>query len=193
LTALREDASGCTACDLYARATQTVFGEGNPRAEVMLVGEQPGDREDTAGRPFVGPAGRLLDQALVEIGVDRGDIYVTNAVKHFKWRPRGKRRIHEAPNRTEQVACHRWLEAELEVVNPRLVVCLGRVAATAVLGRPITLAANRGQRIEHPAAEIVAVTVHPSSVLRLERQAREPAYQGFRDDLETYFGWLGGP
>ena len=187
---LRERATGCTACALHARATQTVFGEGSEHATAMLVGEQPGDHEDRAGTPFVGPAGRLLDRALDDIGVQRNDVYVTNAVKHFKWRERGKRRIHESPNRTEQVACRPWLLAELELVQPRLVVCLGRVAASAVLERTVQVNASRGQVLESPLAEYVAVTVHPSSVLRLQASEREGAYDAFRADLAEYFGWL---
>jgi uracil-DNA glycosylase family protein len=190
LAALRQRAATCTACDLYQRATQTVFGEGSPTADSMLVGEQPGDREDRAGQPFVGPAGRLLDQALADINVDRERIYVTNAVKHFKWRPQGKRRIHEPPNRTEQLACRPWLLSELELVQPRLVVCLGRVAATAVLDRPVKLGDIRGVPIDSDIAEHVMVTVHPSSVLRLEETARRQAYEAFRNDLATAFSWL---
>jgi uracil-DNA glycosylase len=190
LDSLRQDAAGCTRCDLYVRGTQTVFGAGSPRADAVLVGEQPGDREDLAGEPFVGPAGRLLDRALEDVGVSRERIYVTNAVKHFKWRPQGKRRIHEPPNRTEQLACRPWLVSELELIKPRLVVCLGRIAATAVLDRQVKIGDVRGTSLDTPFAEHALVTVHPSSVLRLAEPARRPAYEAFRDDLATAFGWL---
>jgi DNA polymerase len=188
---LRKEAAGCTACDLYARATQTVFGEGPRDADAMLIGEQPGDQEDLAGAPFVGPAGRVLDDALEAIGVDRDQVYVTNAVKHFKWEARGKRRIHQRPNRTEQVACHQWLDREMAVVAPRLVVCLGAVAATSVLGPKARVGAMRGQRIESDVAELVTVTVHPSSILRIsDRDERNEHFEGFRADLELAFSWL---
>jgi uracil-DNA glycosylase len=188
---LRAEAAGCTACDLYEGATQTVFGEGPADADAMLVGEQPGDQEDKAGEPFVGPAGRVLDDALRDAGVDRRQVYVTNAVKHFKFEQRGKRRIHQRPNRTEQVACHRWIEAELAAVRPRLVVCLGAVAATSLLGPKATVGRLRGAPVESALAELVAVTVHPSSILRApDEAARRTAYEGFRDDLRTAFSWL---
>jgi DNA polymerase len=191
LAKLRTAAAECTDCDLYARATQTVFGEGPRDAEAMLVGEQPGDQEDIAGAPFVGPAGRVLDDALEAIGVARDEIYVTNAVKHFKWEARGKRRIHQRPNRTEQVACHQWLERELEVVSPRLVVCLGAVAATSLLGPKARVGALRGTRVESDIAELVTVTVHPSSILRVsDRDERQQAFEGLRSDLEEAFSWL---
>src|SRR5215217_4379361 len=148
LGALRSAAAGCTACDLYRDATQTVFGEGAGEAEVMLVGEQPGDGEDRAGRPFVGPAGRMLDRALEEAGIERDLAYVTNVVKHFKWEPRGKRRIHKTPNAREIEACHPWLEAELDVVQPEVLVCLGATAAKALLGAAVSVTRQRGRFIE---------------------------------------------
>jgi DNA polymerase len=188
---LRTEATRCTACDLYQRATQVVFGEGPAPAEVMLVGEQPGDQEDRAGRPFVGPAGRVLDDALAAIDVDRDAVYVTNAVKHFKWEPHGKRRIHKRPDRTEQIACHRWIEAEIDAVRPRLIVCLGAVAAVSLLGPKARVGALRGRRIESPLADLVAVTIHPSAVLRTEDgPARDEAFAGLRDDLAAAFSWL---
>lgn len=161
-----EEAAGCTRCDLYERATQTVFGEGEVGAPIMLVGEQPGDREDLDGHPFVGPAGRVLDTAVAEAGIDAGDVYVTNAVKHFKWEPRGKRRIHKKPSAVEIQACHLWLEEELRLVGPDVVVCLGTTAARAVLGRPTTISSVRGQVIEGPGTAMAVVTIHPSAVLR---------------------------
>ena len=182
LKALREEAAGCTRCDLYQRATQTVFGEGTRRARVMLVGEQPGDQEDKQGRPFVGPAGRLLDQALVAAGIDRGDVYVTNAVKHFKWEPRGKRRIHQKPNAHEIAACRPWLDAEVAVLKPRVLVCLGATAAQALLGRDFRVSRQRGELVESPLAPNAIATVHPSSILRAED--REAQFREFVRDLE---------
>jgi uracil-DNA glycosylase len=166
LTSLRAAAAGCTACPLHLTGTKTVFGEGLRRAEVMLVGEQPGDREDVEGRPFVGPAGRLLDEALTESGIDRDDAYVTNVVKHFKWQARGKRRIHQKPNWSEIAACRPWLEAELEVVRPTALVCLGATAAQALLGRQFRVTRDRGRLVESPLAPVTLATVHPSSILR---------------------------
>ncbi|MGW0246450.1 UdgX family uracil-DNA binding protein [Nocardia goodfellowii] len=180
LTILREAACDCHGCDLYKNATQTVFGEGPQNASVVLIGEQPGDQEDRQGHPFVGPAGRLLDKALTEAGIDRTQVYLTNAVKHFKFEERGKRRIHKQPGRTEVVACSAWLNAELAVVRPELVVCLGAVAAKAVLGPSFKVSEQRGQVIStHDYA--VAATVHPSSVLRAPD--RELAYEAFVADL----------
>jgi DNA polymerase len=188
---LRAQAQDCTACDLYQRATQVVFGEGPAPADAMLVGEQPGDQEDRAGHPFVGPAGRVLDDALAAIGVDRDSVYVTNAVKHFKWEPRGKRRIHKRPDRTEQVACHRWIEAEIETVSPRLIVCLGAVAAVSLLGPKARVGTMRGRRLDTPLADLMAVTIHPSAVLRTEEgPARDEAFAGLRNDLALAFSWL---
>lgn len=172
LDALRAQAAGCTACDLYRPATQTVFGEGEPSARVMLVGEQPGDREDRAGRPFVGPAGRLLDEALGRAGIERRDAYVTNVVKHFKFTERGKARIHQKPNAAEVAACRPWLDSELAAVRPEVLVCLGATAAQALLGRQFRVTQSRGRFVEWPAAPAglgpvrALATVHPSSILR---------------------------
>jgi uracil-DNA glycosylase len=180
---LREAAAGCRGCHLWEVGTQTVFGEGASDAEVMFVGEQPGDQEDLAGRPFVGPAGRLLDDALFEAGIDRSAAYVTNAVKHFKWQARGKRRIHQKPNWTEMTACRPWLEAELELVKPRVLVLLGATAAQTLLGRQFRVTQWRGKRIESELAELVTATVHPSSILRGEPHEREANFAAFVDDL----------
>jgi uracil-DNA glycosylase len=166
LPALRQAGAGCRACPLWERGSQTVFGEGPSVAEVVLVGEQPGREEDLAGRPFVGPAGRLLDRALAEAGIDRRHVYVTNAVKHFKWEPRGKRRIHKTPSAGEMRACHPWLEAKLHVLRPRAVVCLGSTAAQALVGRDFRMTQRRGELLRTTLAPIVMATVHPSSILR---------------------------
>jgi len=166
LTKLRDDAADCTACDLYKNATQTVFGEGKQSATVMFIGEQPGDKEDLSGRPFVGPAGGLLDKALAEAGIDRSKVYVTNVVKHFKWEPRGKRRIHKKPNASEIQACRPWLDAEIRVVKPRAIICLGSTAAQAVIGPKFRVSVQRGQFVQSDLAELVTATVHPSSILR---------------------------
>jgi len=163
---IRDTAQGCRACHLYRHATQTVFGEGPSKAEVMLVGEQPGDAEDLAGHPFVGPAGRLLDRALAEAGIDRRIVYVTNVVKHFKFEPRGKRRIHAKPNGAEIAACRPWLETEIALVKPRVLVCLGATAAQALLGRSFKVSQQRGRFVGSPLAPRVTATVHPSSILR---------------------------
>jgi uracil-DNA glycosylase len=184
LPKLREAAAGCTACDLYKTGTQTVFGEGTRNAEVMFVGEQPGDQEDLAGKPFVGPAGRLLDEALVDAGIDRKTVYVTNVVKHFKWQARGKRRIHQKPNWSEIAACRPWLEAELAVVEPRVLVCLGATAAQALLGRQFRVTRERGRPVESELAEHVVATVHPSSILR-DPETREQEYAAFVKDLKV--------
>jgi DNA polymerase len=166
LPKMREAAKGCQACDLWQRGTQTVFGEGSPHAKVMLVGEQPGDREDLAGRPFVGPAGALLDKVLAEAGIDRNQVYVTNVVKHFKWEPRGKRRIHKKPNSLEITACRPWLDAEIAVTKPQVVVCLGATAAQALLGKSFKVTQHRGEFVASELAPYVTATVHPSSILR---------------------------
>jgi DNA polymerase len=167
LSALRQAAVGCKACELWKDGTQTVFGEGGRSADLMLVGEQPGDREDLAGRPFVGPAGKLLDEALEEAGIDRKLVYVTNVVKHFKWKPRGKRRIHAKPSWSEIAACRPWLEAELAVVQPRILVLLGASAAQALLGRAFRVTRSRGEILEATGfAPFVMATIHPSAVLR---------------------------
>ncbi len=166
LEELRERARTCRACDLWKRATQTVFGEGSADARVMLIGEQPGDREDLAGRPFVGPAGLLLDKALEQAGIERETVYVTNVVKHFNWEPRGKRRIHKKPNQLQIAACRPWLDAELAAVRPEVVVCLGATAAQALLGKKFRVTQQRGQMIPSTLAPFVTATVHPSSILR---------------------------
>jgi len=166
LEELRERARTCRACDLWKRATQTVFGEGSADARVMLIGEQPGDREDLAGRPFVGPAGLLLDKALEQAGIERENVYVTNVVKHFNWEPRGKRRIHKKPNQLQIAACRPWLDAELAAVRPEVVVCLGATAAQALLGKKFRVTQQRGQMIPSTLAPFVTATVHPSSILR---------------------------
>jgi DNA polymerase len=182
---LREAAAGCQACNLWKRGTQTVFGEGAQRSRVLLVGEQPGNEEDLEGRPFVGPAGRLLDKALEEAGIDRRLAYVTNVVKHFKWEPRGKRRIHAKPNSAEIAACRPWLEAELDLLKPKVLVCLGATAAQALLGRQFRVTQNRGRFVESPLAPRVIATVHPSSILRApDAEARHAQMREFIDDLK---------
>ncbi|HET9665076.1 MAG TPA: UdgX family uracil-DNA binding protein [Burkholderiales bacterium] len=181
----RNDARGCHACPLWRDATQTVFGEGEARAAVMLVGEQPGDREDRAGRPFVGPAGQLLDRALAQAGIDRENTYVTNAVKHFKFEPRGKRRMHKKPADAEIDACHQWLERELEFVAPRLVVALGATAARALLGRATPIASNRGRVVPLSRDTALLITVHPSALLRIPDSSKAQAYRRFLADLEV--------
>jgi uracil-DNA glycosylase len=184
LTSLREEASVCRRCHLWRNATQTVFGEGPSSADLMLVGEQPGDQEDVAGRPFVGPAGRLLRQALEDVGIDQARVYLTNAVKHFKWTPRGKRRIHEKPNVEEIAACHLWLEGEVATLRPNAIVALGATAARAVLGPGIQVTKHRGRMFESALAPFVTVTVHPSSILRAsDDTARKVALKQFTDDL----------
>jgi uracil-DNA glycosylase len=184
LPKLRAAAAGCKACPLWKTGTQTVFGEGLARAEAMLVGEQPGDREDREGRPFVGPAGRLLDEALEEAGIDRSLAYVTNVVKHFKWTARGKRRIHQKPNWGEIAACRPWLEAELAVVQPRVLVCLGATAAQALLGRDFRVTQRRGELVETDLAPVATATVHPSSILRApDDESRRAEYAAFVEDL----------
>ena len=182
LESLREAAKLCHGCDLWRNATQTVFGEGPEDAQLMFVGEQPGDQEDKAGQPFVGPAGRIFDQALEEVGINRSRVYVTNAVKHFKWQPRGKRRIHQKPNAAELAACRPWLDAELAVVRPRVLVCLGATAAQALLGRSFRVTKQRGTPVDSTLAEVVIATIHPSAILRAED--RDAEYAGFVDDLE---------
>jgi uracil-DNA glycosylase len=190
LPALREAASACRGCRLWEVGTQTVFGEGAVDAEAMFVGEQPGDQEDRAGKPFVGPAGRVFDEALAEAGIDRGSIYVTNAVKHFKWQARGKRRIHQKPNWTEMTACRPWLEAELEVVKPRVLVLLGATAAQTLLGREFRVTQHRGELLASELAEAVTATVHPSSILRGEPAERDANLAAFVDDLRVVAGLL---
>ena len=192
LTGLRRAAEECTACPLWRTGTQTVFGEGLKRSRLMLVGEQPGDREDLAGRPFVGPAGRLLDEALAEAGIARADAYLTNAVKHFKWEARGKRRIHQKPNWSEIGACRPWLEAELAVVAPEVLVCLGATAAQALLGRDVRVTRDRGRLLESALAPAALATVHPSSILRApDEAARRGERAAFVDDLRVAANLLG--
>jgi uracil-DNA glycosylase len=184
LPKLREAAAGCTACPLYKTGTQTVFGEGSSKAEVVFVGEQPGDQEDLQGKPFVGPAGKLFDKALEDAGIDRSQVYVTNVVKHFKWQARGKRRIHQKPNWSEIAACRPWLGAELEVIQPRVLVCLGATAAQALLGRDFRVTKQRGELVESDLAESVIATVHPSSILRADDETREMEYRELVGDLK---------
>lgn len=186
LTVVRKAADKCTACHLYKRATQTVFGEGPKHASLMLVGEQPGDQEDLAGKPFVGPAGQIFNRALEEAGIDRDKVYVTNAVKHFKWEPRGKRRIHQKPNSREIAACRPWMEAELRLVRPKLLVCLGATASQAVFGPSFRVTRERGKVLESPFARKVVATVHPSSLLRQpDEESREREYKLFVKDLRV--------
>jgi len=182
---LRATAANCRACDLWKTGTQTVFGEGGgTKPRVMLVGEQPGDQEDIQGHPFVGPAGKLLDKALAEAGIDREQVYVTNAVKHFKWEPRGKRRIHKKPNSMEITACKPWIEAEIEVLQPDVIVCLGATAAQALLGRQFKVSTQRGTWVPSPLARFVMATVHPSSLLRA------PDDETRRREMERFIGDL---
>ena len=183
LETLRAAAAGCRACDLWERGTQTVFGEGQTGAEIMLVGEQPGDREDLAGSPFVGPAGQLLDDALEQAGIDRRRAYVTNVVKHFKWLPRGKRRIHQRPNSEEIGACRPWLESEIDQVKPKVIVCLGATAAQALLGKDFRVTRQRGQFLASAVGPWMTATVHPSSILRGDPAFREAEMRLFVDDL----------
>jgi uracil-DNA glycosylase len=196
LPALREAAEGCRGCDLWERATQTVFGEGRPGARVMLVGEQPGDKEDRAGRPFVGPSGQLLDRALAEAGIDREQVYITNAVKHFKWTPKGKFRLHAKPTTTEIRACHPWLAAELSVVKPDIVVCLGASAAQMVIDKKFKVTERRGEIIEgrtlaQPIPAQVMATFHPSAILRMpDEETRERGFQDLVRDLRLVAGYL---
>jgi uracil-DNA glycosylase len=181
---LRREAASCRACPLWKDATQTVFGEGPPDAEIMLVGEQPGDREDREGRPFVGPAGLLLDRALADAGVDRKRAYVTNAVKHFKFEPRGKRRLHKRPNASEIKICRRWLFDEIEAIGPRLIVALGATAAQGLTGRAIPVQSNRGAVLDAANGLRVFVTIHPSALLRLQdEEEKRSAYASFVNDL----------
>jgi len=185
LPALREAAADCQACDLYKRGTQTVFGAGTRNAEVLFVGEQPGNDEDLEGEPFVGPAGKLLDKALEEAGIDRQKAYVTNVVKHFKWEPRGKRRIHKKPNAKEIAACRPWLEAEIEIVKPKVIVCLGATAAQALLGSNFRVSQERGKFIESDLAPYIIATVHPSAILRApDDETRHEQKRRFIDDLK---------
>jgi uracil-DNA glycosylase len=184
LSALREAAADCRECPLWKTATQTVFGEGTRSAQVMFVGEQPGDQEDKAGKPFVGPAGRLFDEALETAGIERSTTYVTNAVKHFKWQARGRRRIHQKPNWTEITACRPWLEAELAAVKPKVLVLLGATAAQSLLGRQFRVTQHRGELVESNLADAVTATIHPSAILRGDPAQRERELAAFVADLK---------
>jgi len=185
LRALAEASKDCRGCDLYKDATQTVFGQGRKSARLMLVGEAPGDREDREGEPFVGPAGRLLDRALEEAGIDRSEAYVTNAVKHFKWKPRGNRRLHQTPRAGEIEACKPWLQAEVQAVGPEAVLAMGATAARSLFGPKVKVTKDRGRPLESPLAPVAAVTIHPSAILRLRDQdEREAEFAGFVADLE---------
>lgn len=191
LKAFREAAADCKGCDLWERGTQTVFGEGARHAEVMFIGEQPGNEEDLTGHPFVGPAGRLFNDALEEAGIDRRKTYVTNVVKHFKWEPRGKRRIHKKPNAREISACRPWLEAEITLVKPNVIVCLGATAAQALLGAKFKVSKQHGQFIESTLAPYIMATVHPSSILRApDDETRHVEKRRFIDDLKRVAGVL---
>jgi len=191
LPALREAVQGCRGCGLWEHATQGVLGEGSRNAELVLVGEQPGDQEDKQGKPFVGPAGRILDEALEEAGIDRSRAYVTNAVKHFKWKARGKRRIHQKPTWSELTACKPWLEAELELVKPHVLVCLGATASQALLGKQFRVTRERGVPLESDLAEHVLATIHPSAVLRApDDEARRAEREGLVRDLRVVAGLL---
>ena len=184
LATVRAAAKDCQACDLWTIGTQTVFGEGARKAELMFVGEQPGDAEDIAGHPFVGPAGKLLDRALADAQIDRAAVYVTNVVKHFNWEPRGKWRIHKKPNAGQIAACRPWLDTEIELVKPRAIVCLGATAAQALLGRQFQVTAHRGEFVASSLAPLVLATVHPSSILRApDDRTRHEEMQRFTDDL----------
>jgi DNA polymerase len=190
LEALRAQAKRCTRCPLYKLGTQTVFGEGRPNARLVLVGEQPGDREDLAGRPFVGPAGQLLDRALEEAGIKRDDAYVTNTVKHFKWERVGKRRLHKKPNAKEIAACRPWLDGEIELLEPNLVVALGATAAQALVGREFRVTQRHGEILEGPWGRAFLATVHPSSILRTPPPDRDSAYAGLVRDLKAAAAYL---
>jgi DNA polymerase len=183
LKQLADEISKCRGCKLWERATQAVIGEGNPKARIMLVGEQPGDQEDKAGKPFVGPAGGILDQALQRAGVDRNDLYITNAVKHFSWEQRGKRRMHKTPTQQEVAACLGWLEAEIRLIGPEIIVALGATAVRALLGPAVRVLVNRGKLLESPWGPRVLVTVHPSSILRVPPEDRDKAFEAFVRDL----------
>jgi len=185
LPALRAAAAGCKACDLWKLGTQTVFGEGSASARVLMVGEQPGDKEDLQGRPFVGPAGAVLDKALTAAGIERSEIYLTNIVKHFKWEPRGKRRLHKKPNALEISACRPWLEAEIKAVKPQVVVLLGATAAQGIMGRQFRVTQHRGQWLKSEIAPLVLATVHPSAILRApDDDARHEEMRKFVEDLK---------
>jgi uracil-DNA glycosylase family protein len=187
LESLKRKAKNCRACPLWEHATQTVFGEGAQTAQIVMVGEQPGNDEDLAGKPFVGPAGKLLDKALQEAGIDRKKVYVTNVVKHFKWEPKGKRRLHKKPNAREIAACRQWLDAELSILKPRLLVCLGAAAAQALLGKDFKVSQQRGQMVKSALAEYITATVHPSSILRApDEESRHAQLKEFVEDLKKF-------
>jgi DNA polymerase len=189
---MREAIQGCRACDLWEGATQAVMGEGSSQADLVLVGEQPGDREDLQGHPFVGPAGGVLDQGLERSGIPRSEVFITNAVKHFRYKMRGKRRIHQKPDRWQVQACMPWLEAELAVVRPRALVCLGATAGQALIGPSVRVGRDRGRPLESELAELVTITVHPSSILRAaDDREREAAFDEFVSDLSDVASWLG--
>jgi len=191
LTLLKQAAKTCTNCDLYQRGTQTVFGEGPGHARIMLVGEQPGNEEDLAGQPFVGPAGRVLNQGLENAGIERAEAYVTNVVKHFKWEPRGKRRIHAKPNAVEIKACMPWLDSEIQLVRPKVVVCLGATAAQALISKTFRVTHDHGKVMPWSKGPAIMATVHPSSILRAaDEQSRRAAMQGFTEDLRNLAEWL---
>jgi DNA polymerase len=193
LKALAEASQGCRGCELYKDATQTVFGQGRKSARLMLVGEQPGDKEDRDGEPFVGPAGRLLDRALEEAGIARAEAYVTNAVKHFKWKPRGNRRLHQAPRAGEIEACKPWLQAEVQAIEPEALLAMGATAARSLFGPKVKVTKDRGRPLESPLAPLAAVTIHPSAILRLrDHDEREAELAGFVADLEGVAGALQG-
>ena len=182
---MRTAAASCQACDLWKSGTQTVFGAGAPQTQIMLVGEQPGDREDVVGQPFVGPAGQLLDQVLEKVGIDRQSIYVTNVIKHFKWIPKGKRRFHQTPNVQEITACRPWLDSEISLLKPRVVVCLGATAAQALLGKQFRVTRQRGEFVASPLAPFVIATLHPAAILRMpDDTARDTALHQFLGDLQ---------
>jgi uracil-DNA glycosylase len=192
LSSLRESAAACRACPLWKDGTQTVFGEGLKRARLMLIGEQPGDREDIEGHPFVGPAGKVLDKALDEAGIERGDAYITNAVKHFKWTPKGKRRIHQTPRAEEIKACAPWLEAEIGVVDPEVLVCLGATAVKAVIGSKARVMKDHGQFLDSRLGRSAVPTLHPSAILRADEEDREQAMAMLVGDLTTVREHLNG-
>jgi uracil-DNA glycosylase family protein len=192
LNKLRDVAAECKACHLWKMGTQTVFGEGKQRSLIMFVGEQPGDKEDLSGRPFVGPAGALLDKSLEEAGIDRAKVYVTNVVKHFKWEPRGKRRIHKKPNAAEITACRPWLQSEIDVIKPRAIICLGSTAAQAIISPKFKVSIQRGLFVPSELAEYVTATVHPSSILRAPSdEARRVGRERFVEDLKKIRAALG--